>query len=78
MIKSISLILEDTGLQIEHDTNSDLVSIRLNEYVLDLEETTPGNEVYIENDFVKVYPTVDEVKEIIKALQSILPEEEIE
>jgi hypothetical protein len=76
MIKSVNLVLEDTGLQVEYNSASCLVTIRLNEFVMDEEKSKPGHDVYKESGVVEVYPSVDEVKEIIKALQNILPEEE--
>jgi hypothetical protein len=76
MIKSVNLVLEDTGINAEYDSNSSLVKIRVNEFILDEEKSSPGHEVYKEGNVVEVYPTVDEVKGIIKALQNILPEEE--
>lgn len=76
MIKTINLILEDTGLSLESDGDSGLVTIRLNNFVFDEEKSTESNKFYNEKDVVEVYPSVDEVKEIIKALQQVLPEED--
>lgn len=76
MIKTINLTLEDTGLRLEREHSSDLIKIRLNDFVTDQEKSKPGHEVFIANSIVEVLPSVKEVKEIIKALQNILPQED--
>lgn len=78
MMKNITLCLEDCAIQLEVYSDSDLVTVRLNDFVKDEERSQPHHEVHKENNVVEVYPSVDEVKEIIKALQLILPEEEQE
>lgn len=77
MHKSIHLVMEDTGLQVEYNDDSGIVIVRLNNFILDSEKSKPGHEVFKENHVVEVYPSVEEVKEIIKILQQILPEEEV-
>ena len=67
MIKTISLSLEDIEIQLEHEVEeSELIGIEFGRIE---EDGTVINTV-------SVYPSIKEVKEIIKALQQILPEEE--
>lgn len=78
MIKTINLILEDIGIQVESNDSSDLITVKLNSYVINEEKSVPGHTHYEVKDVIEVYPTIDEVKEIIKALQQVLPKEELE
>lgn len=76
MIKTINLVLEDAGIRLESNNGSDLITVRLNGFVLDEKQSKKGHEFYKESEVVEVYPSVEEVKVIIKALQQILPEDE--
>lgn len=76
MYKSIQVVLDDTGLQVESNYDSGLIKIRLNNFTEDTNESKPGHDVFKEKDVVEVFPSFDDVKEIIKALQQVLPEEE--
>lgn len=76
MFKIIHVVGEEFGLRVDRNEDSEAVVLCLNDYILDEKKSEPGNPVYRENRKLEVYPTVDEVNEIIKALQQILPEEE--
>jgi uncharacterized protein YqgV (UPF0045/DUF77 family) len=72
--KRITLLLEDAGLRLEFNAASTLITVCLNDFVLDEEATKSGHEVFKEKNKVEVFLDVYEVKEIIKALQQVLPE----
>lgn len=74
--KKIDLSFEDCAIQLEADIYSGLITVRINEYVLDLEKSKPNQEVYKSGDVVEIYPAASELKEIIRALQQIIPEED--
>jgi hypothetical protein len=76
MFKSIQITGEEFSLQIDRNADMDLAVLRINDFILDEEKTKPGETFYQANRVLEVYPTIDEVKEIIKALQQILPEED--
>lgn len=73
--KEINLFTDHFGLELELNADMGIVVIRLNEFVLDEEKSTPECEFYKNNNKIEVYPDVDELKEIIKSLQQILPED---
>lgn len=76
MFKIIHLVGEEFGLQIDRNEDSEAVVLRLNDFVLDEEKSKPGHSSFKVHNVLEVYPTIDEVKEIIKALEQILPEDE--
>jgi uncharacterized protein YwqG len=76
MFKFIHLIGEEFGLQIDRNVDMDIFVLRLNDFIEDEENSAPGKKVFKENRILEVYPTVDEIKQIIKALKEILPEDE--
>lgn len=76
MFKSITLTGGELGLQIDRDPDSDIISFRFNDFIYDEENSKPGHAVYKENNILEVNASIEEVKEIIKALQQILPEED--
>jgi hypothetical protein len=78
MIKTVNLLFEDARMEGEYNSDTDLVMIQMSDFVLDKEESKPGHEVFKENRKVEVFTTVEETKEIIKALQEVLPEGEEE
>lgn len=74
--KEINLHFEDCRFEMEANTESDLVILRLNDFVKNEEDSSPSNEVYKVGNKIEVYSNFDEVKALIKALQEILPEED--
>jgi hypothetical protein len=76
MFKSITLTGEEFGLQIDRNPDSDIISFRFNDFIYDEEKSKPGHAFYKENNILEVNASIEEVKEIIKALQEILPEED--
>lgn len=66
MIKTISLTLEDTELNLEREDHANLIDFQIGKIEEDGCVT----------DVIHVLPSIKEVKEIIKALQNILPDEE--
>ncbi|MCV9884731.1 hypothetical protein [Metabacillus halosaccharovorans] len=66
MLKTINVVLEDVDLKVEQDSESNLVEIHLGR----IEEDGSVLEA------VQVFPSISDVKQIIKALQHILPDEE--
>lgn len=66
LLKTINVVLEDVDLKVEQDSESNLVEIHLGR----IEEDGSVLEA------VQVFPSISDVKQIIKALQHILPDEE--
>ncbi|NRD80325.1 hypothetical protein HPT25_23670 [Bacillus sp. BRMEA1] len=74
MFKIIHLTGEDFELQVERHSDIEAVVLRFNDFVLDEKESKEDDPVYKENQVLEVYPSVQEIKEIIKALQGVLTE----
>lgn len=74
--KEISLLFEQSSFEVETDNDSNLVMVRVNEHLLDEEKSTLGNSYYKSGNKIEVFFDVLEVKQIIKALQQVLPEDE--
>jgi hypothetical protein len=74
--KEIKLTFDHMALELECDPDSGIVIMRLQEIILNEEKSTPNRDYYETKNTVEVYPDTDEINEIIKALQNILPEEE--
>lgn len=75
MFKMIQVNCEEFGLCVDRNEDSNIVVFCLNDYIVDEEKSEPGNTVFKKNNILEVYPTVDEVKELINVLQQILPED---
>lgn len=74
MFKSITLVGEEFGLQIDRNEDSEVLIVRVNDFILDEKKSRQGSAVFKENNVLEFYPTVEEVKEIIKSLQPFLQE----
>lgn len=74
--KTVNLAFEHCGIQLESNIYSGLITIRINDLVLDEIKSEGHLECFKEKNVVEIYPDVDELKEVIKALQQILPEED--
>lgn len=75
--KEINLSFKEMAIELESDPESGIIIMRFKEFVIDQEKTTTPEYVYYkQKNTFEVYPFVEEVKEIIKALQQILPEDE--
>ncbi|WP_026572475.1 hypothetical protein [Bacillus sp. UNC438CL73TsuS30] len=72
--KEIKLVFEHIGFELESDPDTGIVILRLKELCVDDEQSIPEISVYKEKNIIEVYPLVDELKEMIKAMQQILPE----
>lgn len=73
--KMVHLLFEDAGFQFEYNTDSTLVTIRVNDFKLDEKNSKEGHEVYKENNKTEVYIDPNELKEVVKALSELIPEE---
>jgi len=74
MFKSITLVGEEFGLQIDRNEDTGIVIIRVNDFVLDKEKSKPDYPVYKENSVIEFYPSTDEAMQIAKSIQHILAE----
>lgn len=74
--KEINVIFKDFEVELEHFPDMCSTILRLTEYVVDKEKTTQECDIYKVNNKIEVYPDYEQIKEMIKALQQILPEEE--
>ncbi|EFV78989.1 hypothetical protein HMPREF1013_00873 [Bacillus sp. 2_A_57_CT2] len=74
--KNVTLLGEDFCLQIEHGTDSNMVTVTLNDFVINKEKSTPEHEYFEANDKVEVYLTPEEVEEVILAFQQVLVKED--
>ncbi|MCM3242726.1 hypothetical protein M3598_08205 [Cytobacillus oceanisediminis] len=74
--KNITLLGEDFCLQIEHGTDTDMVTVTLNDFVRNEDKSIPGHEHFEANDKVEVYLTPKEVEEVILAFQQVLVKED--
>ncbi|WP_342025766.1 hypothetical protein AADC60_24700 [Cytobacillus pseudoceanisediminis] len=70
--KNITLLGEDFCLQIEHGTDTDMVTVTLNDFVKIDEKSSPGYEHFEANDKVEVYLTPEEIEEVILAFKQVL------
>lgn len=75
MFKSLTLVGEEFGFQVDRNKESEVLIVRVNDFVLDEKKSKPCHTVFKENKVLEFYPTVDEAKEIIKALQHVLQED---
>lgn len=76
LTKEINLSFEHFELKLECNANMGTVILRVTEFVLDEEKSTPECDFYKTNNKLEIYPGVDDLKEIIKAMQQIIPEDE--
>jgi hypothetical protein len=76
LVKEINLIFEHFSLELESNPDMGALVLRLTEFALDEEKTTPECDFYKTKNKLEIYPDYDEIKKIIKALQQILPEDE--
>ena len=76
--KDINLTFEEFRIEVESNNESDMIIIRLIDYVLDKKKSTILNKVYKPGKKMEVYATTEDIKEIIKSLGEILPQEESE
>jgi hypothetical protein len=74
--KEINLIFDQFSLEVESNPDMEIFILRLIEFKLDEEKSTSGNVYYTTENKIEIYPSEDEIKEIIKLLQQILPEDE--
>ncbi len=72
MVKIIQTIFEDSCFQLEYNDSMGLIAIRVNDFEKDEEKSEPNNVVFREGQALEVFPEVEEVKELIKALQYII------
>lgn len=76
LIKEIKLLFEETTFEVEYNTNSCIATVRLTEYAVNEEKSSPDYKHYDEKSKIEVYLLVDEVKEIVKALKEAISEED--
>lgn len=78
LVKEINLVFGHSAVRVESSTDSTLVTLRINSYVLDEGKSKPGHEYYNEAEVSEIYLESKELKEVIKALQEVVVEEETE
>jgi hypothetical protein len=74
----LSFMDSDSRFVAGYNHDSDSVIFTVNDFIKDEEESTENHLVMKENDKLEVYLSSDELKELIRSLQSILPEGEME
>ncbi|MFS0822135.1 hypothetical protein [Bacillus sp. 1P02SD] len=76
--KEINLVFEDSGVKVEYNSDSTLVTLRVNDYLLNENKSTPELDYYEERNMTEIYLTSKQLKEVIKALEQMVVEEDEE
>lgn len=74
--KKTTLCFEEclASVEIEYTEHSDSVVFTVNGHDVDVEKSTENNEVFKIVETTEIYLGFDEVKELIRSLQGMLPE----
>ena len=70
--KEINLHFDGFTFNAEANNESDTVTLRLNNYVLDKKKSAPLRPVYKVGKKLEVYAAPDEIKEMIESLKQVL------
>jgi hypothetical protein len=76
LFKEVKLFFEHVGVEAEYNPSSALAIVRLKELVSIEDEVNPESAHIVAKNEVEVYLDPAELKEVIKVLQQILPEDE--
>lgn len=76
--KRTTLFFGDSYATVEMENNNgDYVLLTVSELEKDEEKSSADNEYLVPNKVTEICLDIDEVKEVIRSLQSLIPEEEI-